>query len=96
MGTAVYIEKVIEDFNSEEIIRKFINLALFTHEIFVEMGKCDSTCSALEFLIETSVRFELLTDNVHEKINFFQNHTRKYYRQFMYLYCFMIDLAKII
>lgn len=96
METAVYIEKVIEYFNSEETIRRIFKLSLFTHEIFVEIGTCDNTCSALEFLIEASVQFELLTDNVDEKINFFQNHARKYYRQFVSMYHFMMDLAKII
>ena len=96
METAVYIEKVIEDFNSEETIRRIFKLSLFTHEIFVEIGTCDNTCSALEFLIEASVQFELFTDNVDEKTNFFQNHARKYYRQFVFMYHFMMDLAKII
>lgn len=96
METAVYIEKLIEDFNLEETIRRIFKLSLFTHEIFVEIGTCGNTCSALEFSIEASVQFELLTDNVDEKINFFQNHARKYYRQFMFLYRFMIDLAESI
>ena len=42
----VYIEKVIKEFNSEGTIRTFIELALFTLEIFVGMGKCDNTCSS--------------------------------------------------
>lgn len=96
METAVYIEKVIEDFNSEETIRRIFKLSLFTHEIFVEIGTSDNTCLALEFLIEASVQFELFTGNVDEKINFFQNHARKYYRQFVFMYHFMMDLAKII
>ena len=51
----VYIEKVIKEFNSEGTIRTFIELALFTLEIFVEMGKCDNNSRA-EFLTEASVR----------------------------------------
>ena len=42
----VYIENVIKEFNSEGTIRTFIELALFTLEIFVGMGKCDNTCSS--------------------------------------------------
>ena len=94
METAGYVEKVIEVFSLEETIRKFIKIALFNHEMFVEMDKCDNTCSALECLIEASVHFELLTGNVNEKISFFHNHARKYYRQFMFMYHFLIDLAK--
>ena len=36
METAVLIEKIIEGYDSEETITKFIELLLFVHETFVE------------------------------------------------------------
>ena len=36
METAVLIEKIIEGYDSEETITKFIELSLFVHETFVE------------------------------------------------------------
>ena len=47
---AAIIEKVVECYECEGTIRKFIELALFTYKIVAEMNKCDNTCLALEFL----------------------------------------------
>ena len=55
------------------------------------MQKCDNTCSAVEFLTEVSICFELLSNNSHHKIDFFQNYANKYYQQFMSLHFFLID-----
>ena len=35
------------------------------------MDKYDNTCSALEILTEASVRFELLSNNYDDKVDFF-------------------------
>ena len=71
METAVLIEKIIEEYNSEEKITKFIELSLFVHKIFVENGHCDNSCSVLDFLVGASFRFELLSENnVGKKIFF--------------------------
>ena len=50
MRAAVIIEKVIESYNCEKTIRKFIELTLFTHKIIAEMNKWDNTCSTVELL----------------------------------------------
>ena len=68
METEVIIEKLIESYNCEDTIKEFIELVLFFHEIFVEADNCDNTCSALELLTEASVKFELLSDNMDDKI----------------------------
>lgn len=70
-----------------------------THKIIVEMDRCDNAYSALESLTEASVQFKLLNDNVDDNIEFFKqfvSHIRKYYKQFVSLHCFLIDLANSI
>ena len=63
------------------------------------MDRCDNAYSALEFLTEASVQFKLLSDNVDDNTEFFKkfvSHIRKYYKHFVSLHCFLIDLANSI
>ena len=51
METAVLIGKVIESYNCEHFIKLFIELAQFTHEIFVDFDVCCSDCDLVDFLV---------------------------------------------
>ena len=96
METAIAIEKVIKGYDYEKIISDFIEIYLFTHEIFVGNDFCEKNCNVLEFLIGANLCFCLLTEDIEKKIQMFQDHTKKNYKEFFPLHCFLIDLARSI
>lgn len=63
METVVIIEKIIEGYDCGEVIKKFIDLSLFTHKIIAVNRHYNNICSALKFLMEVQMRFELLSDD---------------------------------
>lgn len=63
METAVIIQKIIEGYDCGEVIKKFIDLSLFTHKIIAVNRHYNNICSALKLLMEAQKRFELLSDD---------------------------------
>lgn len=51
MGTALLIEKTIESYNCKHCIKLFIELAHFTHEIFVGFDLCNSDRDIVIFFL---------------------------------------------
>ena len=68
METAVLIGKVIESYNCEHFIKLFIELAQFTHEIFVDFDLCCSDCDLVDFLVGACLCINMLGKNVDKKI----------------------------
>lgn len=71
METAVLIGKVIESYNCEHFIKLFIELAQFTHEIFVDFDLCCSDCDLVDFLVGACLCINMLGKNVDKKFDDF-------------------------
>ena len=94
MGTALLIEKTIESYNCKHCIKLFIELAHFTHEIFVCFDLCNSDRDIVDFFLGACLCINMLSHDVDKKTELLQNYVRKNYKEFFSIHCYLLSLAQ--